>query len=55
MLSSSLYANTLHGMLVVCKNIMPLFEVRRSVNKINDRRTSNGTEDKCSLVQQIHA
>ena len=33
----------------------PLFEARRSIDRINDQRTSYGVEDKDSLVQQICA
>ena len=39
-------------MFKVCEILTLLFEARRSVDRMNDQRTSYGAEDKRSLVQQ---
>ena len=46
------HVNTLCGTFMVCLVLTPLFEAR-SVDRRNDQKTSYGTEDKYSLVQQI--
>ena len=34
--------------------LTPLFEARRTVDRMNEKRISCGTDDKHSSVQQIH-
>ena len=50
----SLHGYTFHGMFMVWQILTSLFEARRSVDRINNQRTSCTADDKCSLIQQIY-